>query len=59
MKYKVTEARDLEGQVIGVSLNEAGPEERTRREQFADHVECIDIFDDLESAKMYFEAVMA
>lgn len=57
MKYKVTEAHDLEGQVIGVSLNEAGPEERTRREQFADHVEYIDIFDDLETAQVYYEAV--
>lgn len=59
MKYKVTEAHDLEGQVIGFSLDEAGPEERTRREQHADHVEYIDIFDDLETAEMYYEMVMA
>lgn len=57
MKYKVTEARNLQDQMIGCSLEEAGPEEQTRREKFADHVEYIDIFDDLKSAEMYFEMI--
>lgn len=57
MKYKVTEARNLDGQVIGFSLDEAEPEEQTRRERFDDRIEYIDIFDELETAQAYYEAL--
>lgn len=59
MKYKVTEIRTLEGQIVGVDFDKAEPEEQTRVERCAGHVEYIDIFDDLETAQAYYEAVTA